>query len=369
VAPNLTDGGSVAVFGTGPGGLAIAADLSLHKRDVVVCDLPAFAHQVEAVGERGGITVRSPGGADLVPVRSTMAAEAALDGVGLVIVSVPALAHETFVRLLSPHLRPGLALLFVGEGSGSLVAWGMVPENDRVTLLLGEMNCLPFISRAAGPGEITVDRKRGGVLLSAMPSSRTPELLAMVNDVWPFVEAAGSVWETTLVNYDTIDIVPVAIANAGTLEGRTGGILLWGEGATPSVVRVIEAVDGELLALRIALGLTDRRRYRDLLIAQGLAPNVGDLFAVMRAGGITRSVRPSGDESSLVDRLALEVRYSLVLASSIGDAVGVATPVIDGLIAVADAMVGPGLRSEGRTLSSLGLGDLDAQQLRAHVAG
>ena len=42
---------------------------------------------------------------------------------------------------------------------------------------------------------------------------------------------------------------------------------------------------------------------------------------------------------------------------------GVATPVVDGLIAVASAMLARDFRAEGRTLDTLGLGGLDADGL------
>jgi hypothetical protein len=144
-------------------------------------------------------------------------------------------------------------------------------------------------------------------------------------------------------------------------------VLFWGEGATESVVRLIDALDGELLALRHALGHADHRRYRDFLIAQGLAPDSGDLYRVMRAGGITRSCRPSGDITALHDRLALEVGYCLVLASSLGAAIGVDTPVIDGHIAVSDALLQRSFRTEGRTLARLGLAELNADRLTRYV--
>src|SRR5207253_7295607 len=117
--------------------------------------------------------------------------------------------------------------------------------------------------------------------LAALPATSTEALLGKVADVWPYMSAAESVWETILINYNAIDHVATMLANVGTLENRTGGMLLWGEGATPSVVRAIEAVDAELLAIRRALGLRDERRYRDFLIAQGFAPDVGpSLFDV-----------------------------------------------------------------------------------------
>lgn len=154
----------------------------------------------------------------------------------LVVVSVPASVHETWVAEVAPALRAGATILFMGEGSGSLVAHRVLLQTGLPELLVGETNCLQVIARAAGRGAIVGERKTGRVLLAAIPSGRTDELAGPVRDVWPFLETAGSVFETALVNYDAIDIVPVALTNAATLEGRPGGMLLWGEGATRSVV-------------------------------------------------------------------------------------------------------------------------------------
>ncbi len=166
-----------------------------------------------------------------------------------------------------------------------------------------------------------------------------------------------------------MDHVPTVIANAGALENRTGGMLLWGEGATPSVVRVIEAVDGEILALRAALGLRDRRRYRDFLIAQGFAPPSDDrLYAVMQASRLMAARVAAGPGALGTRYLTEDVPYALRLIASIGDAVGVATPVIDGLIALAAALLGRDLRREGRTLADFGLAGLDAAGLRRFAA-
>jgi opine dehydrogenase len=257
----------------------------------------------------------------------------------------------------------------MGGGGGALVARRSLISATRPDVLLGETNCLPLIGRLAGPGAVTGDRKNGGVLLAAIPSSRTDELLDRIRHVWPFVEPARSVFETALVNYDAIDTVPTALVNAGTIEGRPGGMLLWGEGASRSVVRLIEVLDGELFRLRSALRGTDDRRYRDFLIAQGLAPDAGELFDVMRAGGIVRSVRASGSGADLEARVAQDTACTLVLASSIGRAVREPTPVIEGLIDLASAMLARDLRAEGRTLASLGLGGLDAAGLVAYADG
>lgn len=354
-----------AVLGAGPGGLAIAADVAGAGGRVVVSDMPKYSINLEAVRRRGGIRIVSGWrDAEIVEVEVEESIPAAVSGAELVIVSVAAVAHQAFVEQLLPALRTGAPVLFMGEGGGALIAYLGLQERFGSEVLIGETNCLPYIAKLAGPGAVAAERKTGGVLLAGMPATTTHVLLEIVRGIWGFIEPTESVWETVLINYDAIDIVPVAICNAGTIEGRSGGMLLWGEGATRSVVRVIEAVDSELLALRKALGHRDQRRYSDFLVAQGLAARADDLHEMIRRAGLVRSVRPSGSPEHLRDRLELEVEYSLVLAASIGRAVRCPTPVIDGVVALSGAMLGHDPWVRGRTLTTLGLANLTAVELR-----
>ncbi|HLH24595.1 MAG TPA: NAD/NADP octopine/nopaline dehydrogenase family protein [Chloroflexota bacterium] len=361
---------SVAVLGSGAGALAVAADLARAGRDPVLADLPAFAANLAPVRARGGVTMMLGwDGPQVAPVRVADDLAAALRGADLAILVVPCFGHAPFLEALAPLLHDGQTLLFFGEGSGTLTARRALRAAGKRGLRLAETNTLPYAARVAGPGAVSAERKSGGVLLAALPTSDTDGVLALVQDVWPYLAPAESVWETVLVNYNAMDHVPTVIANAGALENRTGGMLLWGEGATPSVVRVIEAVDGEILALRAALGLRDRRRYRDFLIAQGFAPPSDDrLYAVMQASRLMAARVAAGPGALGTRYLTEDVPYALRLIASIGDAVGVATPVIDGLIALAAALLGRDLRREGRTLADFGLAGLDAAGLRRFAA-
>jgi opine dehydrogenase len=356
----------VAVLGSGGGALAVAADLSRSGRETALADLPAFAANLVPVSEQGGVrVVAGLYGTRIEPVAVAAGVPEAVEGAEAVIVVVPCFGHEPFMDVLAPILGEGQSLLFLGEGSGTLVAWGALRSAGREGVRIGETNTLPYLARPAGPGGVTVDRKTGGVFLAGLPSSATKGLLDLVTDVWPYISAAESVWETVLANYNAIDHVATVLANAGTLEGRWGGMLLYGEGATPSVVRLIESVDGELFAIRRALCPDDRRRYRDFLIAQGFAPDAGPgLYDVLRASKLVQWTAPTGPDALQTRYLTEDVPYALVLASSIGDEVDVDTPVIDGLIAIASAMLGRDFRAEGRTLAGLGLAGGGVEGLR-----
>lgn len=355
----------VAVLGSGGGALAVAADMSRHGRHTTLADFDDFRANLAPVADRGGVVVTDDWlGATTHPAKVADDIPHALDGAELVVVVVPCFAHNRWVAAIAPHVTADHTVLFLGEGSGAIVARRVI---DPPTVI-AEANTLPYLARPTGPGSVTAFRKYGGVLIAAVPAAPdTARVMDLVSDVWPYVSATDTVWNTVLANYNAIDHVAAMVANAGTLENRTGGMLLWGEGATPAVVNVIEKVDDELLALRRALNSKEPRRYRDFLVAQGFAPDLGpeaSLFDTVRASRLVVSYAPTGDAGGLNTRYVTEdVPYALVLASSLGVATGVATPVIDGLVALSSAMLGRDFRAEGRTLATLGLDGLDVTGL------
>jgi opine dehydrogenase len=78
----------------------------------------------------------------------------------------------------------------------------------------------------------------------------------------------------------------------------------------------------------------------------------------------------TGTPPSVQHKYVIEdVPCGLVAMSSLGRVAGVATPVIDGLIAITSAMLGRDFRAEGRNLDHLGLGGKTVDQIRAHVEG
>lgn len=359
----------VTVLGSGPGALAIAYDMSVTGRhDITLADLPEFRSRIDEVRERGGIQVAAGNGGGTALVGTADDIEDAASEAEIILLSVRAPGHEEFAQRIGASLTHGTPIIFLGEGGGALVMRReLASRGEHPTSVVAETNALPFIARTVGPGVITIDRKRGGVLLASIPSTRVQEISAFLLAIWPFLEVTDSVWTTALLNFDAIDTVPVAIANAAALESRPGFYLLWGEGATPSSVRLIEAVDRELRAIRTHLGSQDGRRFQDFLVAQGLAPAKRTLYETMRAGGVMRSVRPAGGPEALSHLLDLDVPWTLVLASSIAHAIDLPTPTIDAIIQVASIMLSRDLGGEGRTLATLGLDGFDAAALRRYA--
>ena len=359
----------VAVLGSGGGALAVAADMSRHGRDTTMADFDEFKSNLEPVAARKAVIITNDWhGPELHPVTVAGSIQEALHEADLIVVAVPCFAHDRWVAAVAPHVTVEQTLLFLGEGGGAIVARRAIDVMDSPATI-AEANTLPYLARPTGPGSVTAFRKFGGVLIAALPATteHSARVMGLIDDVWPYATATDTVWNTVLANYNAIDHVAAMVANAGTLQNRTGGMLLWGEGATPAVVNVIETVDAELLALRGALNSREPRRYQDFLVAQGFAPDLGPdatLFDTVRASKLVVSYAPTADAGGLDTRYVTEdVPYALVLASSLGRATGVPTPVVDGLVDIASAMLGRDFRAEGRTLATLGLDGLDATGL------
>ena len=60
-----------------------------------------------------------------------------------------------------------------------------------------------------------------GVFLAGLPRAGTDRLYELVKDVWPAVEKAESVFQTTLQNGNPVIHPAVTLLNAGLLERTT----------------------------------------------------------------------------------------------------------------------------------------------------
>ena len=348
---------SVVVLGSGAGALSCAVEMSLAGMKVTLADLPRFADGVRAVGEAGAITLRCPWhGETSAPIAATSTdPAAAIAGQELIVISVPAFGHQTFADLLAGELTDGQSVLWVGEGGGALtLAATLRRAARRPAVHIAETNSLPYGARVRGPALITASRKAGGTLVAGLPAGNP--LVGVACEIWPWLSPGENVWETTLLNFNAIDHVPPIICNLGAIEGRTGAFLLWGEGASPAVARMIERVDDELLALRGALGLTGTDGYADYLVAQGFAPRRAEtLHATLQSSSFAASTFPCGPDALKSRYVTEDVPYALVLMASIGDELDVPTPTIDSLIQLASIAADTDFRASGRTLADLDL--------------
>ena len=374
----MTAPAGIVVIGTGGGGLTMAAELGLAGRPVVLADQLRFGAALEAVEGAGGIELTfrtsltdTSSAARLAPVAATSTdPAAAVEGAELVIVCVPAFGHEPLAEMLADRWRDNQTVLWVGEPGGSFAAVAALRAIDRrPDVTFGDTNTLPYYGAlVSGPGKVGAIRKSGGTLVAALPSGRLAHVAGVAAGIWPWVTPAENVWETLLLNFNAIDHVPAMLLNLGAIQQPDGTFTLWGAGGTPGVVRVIEALDDEYLAMRKALGIANETPYEEYLVGQGLAPRKGaDLHETLQSSLLPTLQFRCGPDALDHRFVSEDVPYSLVLASSLGRELGVPTPVIDSLITLASVASGLDYATEGKTLAGWGLGGAGVAGLRAAV--
>jgi opine dehydrogenase len=355
----------VAVLGAGNGGVASAFDFSQHGHEVSLYAPPGFAVNTVAVHQAGGITASG----DLegfAPIRyaGDDVAEA-VAGAELVVVVGPAYSTEPLAIAVGPHLRDGMAVLVCPGSCAGAIAFKRAAglELDDTRIAVGETHTLPYAVRVTAPGVINLFLKlTTGVYLAGVPRVVTERLYDLVTDVWPAVEQADSVFQTTLQNGNPIIHPAVTLLNAALLERTSGNFLFYEEGVTESVGRLIETVDNERLAIAGALGAT-------VLSEPAIGAKQGYMLEQNYSTGYSTAPGFLGiaAQRQLDHRyLTEDVGYSLIFLADLATHLGVPTPAIDAVITIASVVLARDFRGEGaRTLSTLGLDALSPEELAA----
>jgi opine dehydrogenase len=349
----------IAILGGGNGAHACAADLSLAGYKVNLYELPKFVESIRPTIERGGIDifgVAREGFAKLS--KATTNINEAIEGVDLILIIVPAFAQKVFAETCLPYLENGQIVIYLGKGGGSLdfSKTKKILEINK-DIVVGETNTLPYGCRLVGPAKVNVFQKVKELRVAAFPAKNNPIVTEALKEIYPSVISVTNVLETILNDINAVLHPAPVILNAGRIESSKGEFYIYKEGVTPSVVGVLKAVDDERLALLKVLNL-EQIPFEELFFRTGFGPK----------GTMEETIVKSGADSVKVPSLkyryiAEDVPYGLVPMASLGDLLGVHTPVIDSLITIASVINQVDYFKDGRNVEKMGLTGLSLSNL------
>lgn len=354
----------IAVLGSGAGGTAVAFDWSDHGHEVFLFDFERFPDNVRHIAETGRI-VASGDLSGTTPIAwAGHEIGTALDGADIVFVVGPAFAVRPFAAACAPHLAAGQEVVICPGSTGGALAFKHEADLDvgSDAVRVSEMSTLPYAVRLTDPGVIRVFLKlSGGLLLATIPARNTAYTLGLLREVYPGLEPADSVLQTTLQNANPVIHPVVTLLNAALLERTGGDFLFYEEGVTPAVGRLIEAVDRERIAIGEALGV-EVIPDPELSLRQGYMTDASYEHGYRTAPGFLGiKAQPSLDHRYLNE----DVGYGLVFLAELGGQLGVETPIMDAVIALTSRLMQRDYRAEApHTPAALGIADLDAAALR-----
>jgi len=361
----------IAVLGAGNGGCAAAADLTLRGHEVRL--FSRSENTLSPVIRRGGIELVEAGSENFAsPLFVSNNLARVVNGVDLIIVTAPAVAHEYLALNLMPHLRDGqTVLLDPGHTGGSLhFATVLRAAGCKAEIGLCETVTLTYICRMPAPARVEIYRRTARLRCAAFPARRTAELVSEIQEIFPDVVPADNVLETGFSNINAIMHPAGMLGNAGWIEKTGGDFYYYREGITPTIAAWIKNVDEERLAIVKRLGLRPVS-FVEIFYQAGLtsaeACASGSVYRAISESEPNRTIR---SPESLDHRYIKEdVGYGLVPMAEIGRLLGVRTPVINALITLASVGSGVDYRETGLTLAKMGLTGAGPQELPKILQG
>lgn len=353
----------IAVLGGGNGSFAAAGELALAGHEVRLWrrDSRAVATHHDAGGTVLVKDFRGKHQAELAGVTADIAE--AVRAAELIVCPAPAFAQPDIAKLLAPQLRDGQVVFLPPGTFGSvLFAEAARRTGNKGRVAFAETGTLPWLTRKHGPHEVQISARGKHLPTGIFPLSQADHALAVIGRAFPgAIEPCGDALSGALMNAGPIIHPPLILMNAGPLE-HFDKWDIHKEGTQPAIRRVTDALDRERIAIREALG------YR--------APHfpLADHYATtgpewMYGRGSHEKLTDSGDWREHI--VLTEHRYmredtqlGLSFMASVARLAGVATPLVDAFLAIGSAICGEDFVKAGRTLASLGLGDLDRAGLQ-----
>lgn len=357
----MADKPTVTIIGAGIGGVYLVAMLGRLAR-VRLHDIND--ERLKDLRDAKGIEVEGQGFAPLEMATTDL--KAATDGADIIIIVTGGTFQEAVARSLAPLLRDGqLILLIQGNTCGALIVRrALDAAGCKAKIDIAEMDNYPMSAWRRAPARVAPIVIKRGLQIATFPGNRIDAVFPRLAPLFPTAVPARNVLYTGFVNANAMLHVANCVGNAGLID-RGGNYKFYAEGVTPMIGRLYEAINAERVAIAAKLGakVPDLAAWFELTygVREKTLSETCQKLTFNADGPYQATGTPKNFEHKYVSE---DVPVGLVPMSAIGAAVGVPTPALDAVIAVAKIMAGSDFSEHARTLDRLGLAGKDAAQIR-----
>jgi opine dehydrogenase len=355
----------VAVVGAGAGGAAAVAELVAAGHEVAF-----WARSPDTLApfrERGGVTYDGVFGSGLArPRLITTDLGEATAGADAILVCLPTFAHADIARMLARTGASQPVILNPGHTGGALEFSECFRSLGAAPPPIAEFSTLTYVARKFAPGSVTVTGRAKSVRLGNLPGGEAAGDAARA--IFAAAKLMPDVLACDLANVNMVLHAPGAILCAAWIEATRGDFTFYVQGMTEGVARVMAALDAE-------------RRT----VARAFGHDLPSLVAEMRAIGTVEEATP--DDASFVAAISLgeanrrikapdslshryyreDFGHGLLPFTVLADIAGVAAPVADALMRIAQTLTGVDFSAGGRTAERMGIAGLDRNGLLERV--
>ncbi|MGE5124019.1 MAG: NAD/NADP octopine/nopaline dehydrogenase family protein [Acidobacteriaceae bacterium] len=356
----------ITVIGAGHGGKAMAAHLGMMEFPITLYN--RTPENVAAIKELSGIYLESFDGGPrgfgkLVKVTSNIAE--ALEKAEMIMVVVPSSAHADIAKACAPYLNDGqMIILHPGRTCGAIEFSRVIRSNGcTADVTIAEAETFIYASRSDGPAQARIFRIKEAVPLAALPANRNQLVLDHIREVFPQFIDGGNVLQTGLNNMGAIFHPALTILNSGWIETTHGAFQFYIDGVTPSVARVLEALDRERVTVAASIGIRARTGMEWLKLSYDAVGEDLNEAIHNQPGYYGINAPPTLNHRYIFE----DVPMSLVPIASLGQRYGVSVTGIDGIIKLASIIHHTDYWRRGRTIEKLGINNLSTDELIHYV--
>jgi opine dehydrogenase len=352
---------TIAVLGAGNGGFAMAADLALSGWEINLYEMPRFKENISLLLKEGGIHITGKANTGFAKLgRITSDIKEAIENVSCIMVTMVALAHEEVAELLAPVIQEDQTLFLLPGNAGSLVFTKIFREKGKkMKAPIAEVLTLPYGCRKTSPTSVNVSRLLGKDPLAAFPSKFNETILSTFQKFYPKTFLMTNVLEVAINNPNIILHPGPSMLNMARIEFSKGDFGLYQEGFSPSVMKIMDGLDKELMDIQKALGFPVLS-YKKLFEMRYEKP-FEEQFGFMRRVG------NRGPFDVKTRYITEDVPVGMVLIASLGKRLKIPTPTFDAIIQLCGLMNETDYWTEGRSLEKLGLSNFNIDELNRYL--
>ncbi len=342
----------VAVLGAGNGGTAVATDLAYRGHEVTLIKTSNAMHDdnyTYLTQNDGTMTLDDFGEIKTGKIAQVTRDLEKVKGNEIVFIYIQTNYHEQLIEKVSPYLEDGQILLI---NPGYLSA-AYVLKHCKKDIIIVEAQSSFIDCRIKEPGLIKVGFRNVRNPVGIYPKARKAEAIEKLDQLGFPLTYLNSVVEAALHNPNLIVHTVGAIMSIPRIEKTNGDYCMYHEVFTPSVWKILEALDGEKMEVLEQLGFpripyVEACKFRNSLDDQRDAKEVFFWYAAMP----TRAKGPICVDSRYISE---DVPQGLVMLEALAKSLNIATPICTSLIEMASAALGRDMRAEGRTPEKLGI--------------
>ena len=365
----------ITVIGAGNGGMAMAYSLGQMGHDVCIYDSPDFPVQINAVHEKGGIEAVSElyecpmlnAGFSKIDLATTDI-KAAMEFSDIFMMVCPSFAQEIMFNSMLPYLRDGMKIFIVPGNYGGLILNRCLQKSEKAGMDITFLDTisLPWATRLAHAGAVAIMGVKEFMPMSIFPNSKkTPELMKLVNEVFPIrPEFLSNPIVAAFENINFGAHPVLSILNMGLCENFDGQFSFYADCCSTAVAKVEDALDLE----RLAVGDSLHMHLRTELEANNVlyASHAKCIYDFNRESSVHSKIK-NAPNTSKARYITEDVPYLFVPFCELADLCGVDVPIAKALVTIASYYNDEDYMKTGRTLAKMGFNHWTKQEILAFL--